>query len=50
MTPAGVVELPLLALQVATSVLAAWAGMRIVDDVRQLKEARARRVEERGNR
>lgn len=47
MTPAGAFELPLMAVQVATSILAAWAGMRIVDDVRHLKAARARRVAER---
>ena len=50
MTPAGVLELPLLAVQVATSILATWAGIRIVDDVRHLKEARARRVAERATR
>ena len=47
MTSAGVFELPLLAVQVLTSVVAAWAGMRIVDDVRHLKAALARRVAER---
>ena len=47
MTSAGVFELPLLAVQVVTSILAAWAGMRMVDDVRHLKAVRARRVAER---
>jgi hypothetical protein len=47
MTSAGIFELPLLAVQVVSSILAAWAGMRIVDDVRHLKEVRARRLAER---
>lgn len=45
MTPAGMFELPLMALQLVTSIVAAWAGMRIVDDVRHLKAIRARRDE-----
>ena len=44
MTPAGVIELPLLAGQIVTAILAAWAGIRVVDDVRHLKAARARRA------
>lgn len=49
MTSAGVFEFPLLAVQVVTSIVAAWAGMRIVDDVRHLKAALARRVAERSD-
>ena len=47
MTPAGAIELPLLAVQVAVSIAAAWAGMRIVDDVKHLVAARAKRGNER---
>lgn len=49
MTPAGVFELPLMAVQVGISIVAAWAGIRIVDDVRHLKAVRARRAAERTN-
>jgi hypothetical protein len=34
MTPAGGIEVPLLALQLSASIIATWAGIRIVDDVR----------------
>ena len=47
MTPAGAIELPLLAAQLVTSILATWAGIRVVDDIRMLKAARARRVSDR---
>lgn len=48
MTPAGAFELPLLAAQVLTSILATWAGIRVVDDVKHLIAVKARRAEERG--
>lgn len=41
MTPAGGFELPLLLMQVCSSMLATWAGIRIVDDIKAWK---ARRV------
>ncbi|HET7482121.1 MAG TPA: hypothetical protein VFK89_04605 [Actinomycetota bacterium] len=44
MTPAGAIELPLLALQVAASIAAAWAGMRLVDDVKRVAAWRTRRA------
>jgi len=47
MTPAGALELPLLAAQVVASVLATWAGIRMVDDVRHLLAVKARRTAER---
>ena len=47
MTPAGAIELPLLAAQLVTSMLATWAGIRVVDDVRHLIAVRARRAAER---
>lgn len=47
MTPAGALELPLLAAQIVTSILATWAGIRIVDDVRHLIAVKARRTEDR---
>ena len=47
MTPAGAVELPLLAAQLVTSILATWAGIRVVDDVRHLIAVKARRGAER---
>ncbi|MDQ3940061.1 MAG: hypothetical protein M3238_01785 [Actinomycetota bacterium] len=42
MTPVGTIELPLLLMQATASTLAAWAGMRVVDDVRMWKARRAR--------
>jgi hypothetical protein len=47
MTPAGAIELPLLVGQVVVSIAAAWAGMRIVDDIKHLVAARAKRATER---
>ena len=44
MTPAGTFELPLLAVQVLTSIAAAWAGIRVVDDIRHFKALRQRRA------
>ncbi len=44
MTPAGGIELPLLAAQIVTTIVAAWAGIRVVDDIRHLRELRARRA------
>ena len=41
MTPAGAIEVPLLLMQLSTGMLATWAGIRIVDDVKAWK---ARRV------
>ena len=41
MTPAGPIEIPLLLLQLGTGMLATWAGIRIVDDIKMWK---ARRV------
>ena len=45
MTAAGAFELPLLAAQIVTSILATWAGIRVVDDVRHLIAVKARRAE-----
>ncbi len=47
MTPAGGFELPLLLMQVCSSMLATWAGIRIVDDIKMWK---ARRVTVKENR
>ncbi len=47
MTPAGGIEIPLLLIQIGTSIAAAWAGIRVVDDIRHLRAVRARRAEER---
>ena len=47
MTPAGAIELPLLLIQITVSMLATWAGIRVVDDVRHLIAVRARRRAER---
>ncbi len=44
MTLAGAVELPLLAAQVVGSILATWAGIRVVDDIKHLLAARSRRA------
>jgi len=44
MTPAGAIELPLLAAQMAASFLATWAGIRVVDDIKHLLAAKARRA------
>ncbi len=44
MTPAGVIELPLLAIQILGSIAAAWVGMRVVDDIRHLRTIRAERA------
>ncbi len=41
MTPAGAIDIPLLLLQLGTGMLATWAGIRIVDDIKSWK---ARRV------
>lgn len=45
MTPAGALEVPLLAAQLVASIAATWAGIRIVDDIRHLQAVRARRTE-----
>ncbi len=45
MTPAGAVELPLLIAQITASFLATWAGIRVVDDIKHLLAAKARRSE-----
>jgi hypothetical protein len=42
MTPAGDIQVPMLALQLSASVLATWAGIRIVDDVRLWLSRRTR--------
>ena len=47
MTPAGAVELPLLLIQIGTTIAAAWAGIRVVDDIKHLRAVRARRASER---
>lgn len=44
MTPTGAIELPLLVAQLATSFLATWAGIRVVDDIRHWRSLRAQRV------
>lgn len=41
MTPAGAIELPLLAMQIVISIAASWAGIRVVDDIRHLRTVRA---------
>ena len=40
MTPSGVIEIPLLLLQLGTGALAAAAGVRMVDDVRTWRARR----------
>ena len=40
MTPSGVIELPLLLMQLGTGALAAVAGVRMVDDVRTWRAKR----------
>ena len=47
MTPAGAIEFPLLAAQLVASVLATWAGIRVVDDIRHLIAVKGRRGGER---
>ena len=47
MTPAGAIELPLLAMQIVISIAASWAGIRVVDDIRHLRAVRAQRTDER---
>ncbi|MBW3594198.1 MAG: hypothetical protein KY391_01365 [Actinobacteria bacterium] len=49
MTAAGAIELPLLAVQLLTSMLATWAGIRVVDDIRHFMAAKARRAAERSS-
>ena len=44
MTPAGAIELPLLALQLVLSIAATWMGIRVVDDIRHLRAVRAERT------
>ena len=43
MTPSGVIEIPLLLMQLGTGALAAAAGVRIVDDVRTWLDRRQTR-------
>ena len=46
MTAAGTIQLPLMIFQIVLSIGAAWAGIRIVDDVKSVlawREARGER-------
>lgn len=49
MTAAGAIELPLLAVQLLTSMLATWAGIRVVDDIRHFMAVKARRAADRSS-